>query len=308
MRIKRYFTTKGQDPCQDIQFKHRNSKIRDSKGRIINSQDDVYVPAGWSQIATDILTQKYFRKAQVPKKFSRDGKESSAKQVFHRLAYTWTQWGKKYQYFDSPQDASAFYDEICYMLASQIAAPNSPQWFNTGLYEVYGIKGPSQGHFYVDPADGKIKKSQSAYERPQPHACFILNVNDDLVNEGGIMDNIKKEALIFKYGSGSGSNFSKIRGKDESLSGGGISSGLISFLMVNDRSAAAIKSGGTTRRAAKMVILDVDHPDISEYIDWKTKEEHKVVCMVVGSKIIKSHALKIQDICKKSKTAEDLDP
>ena len=271
------------------------------------NMEGAVVPSTWSQIATDIIAQKYFRKAGVPADkagaweayvpgskravASQEGAgESDARQVFHRLAFTWTEWGKKAGYFDTEEDSSAFYDEILHMLARQMAAPNSPQWFNTGLHAVYGIEGPAQGHYYVDPATGDVTKSASAYERPQPHACFILNIEDDLVNEGGIMDLVTREARLFKYGSGTGSNFSKIRGLRESLSGGGVSSGLLSFLKIADRSASAIKSGGTTRRAAKMVILDADHPDIESYTNWKAEEEYKVACLAAGSGLIRARA------------------
>ena len=205
--------------------------------------------------------------------------------MFDRLAGTWTYWGWKGGYFDTEDDARAFYDELRVMLARQMAAPNSPQWFNTGLHWAYGIDGPAQGHYYVDYQTGELTASASAYEHPQPHACFIQSVADDLVNEGGIMDLWVREARLFKYGSGTGSNFSKLRGDGERLSGGGRSSGLMSFLKIGDRAAGAIKSGGTTRRAAKMVIVDIDHPDIEDYIDWKVVEEQKVAALVAGSKL-----------------------
>jgi len=288
MKIERRFTREGQDPYKGIRWEERISEIKDSEGKIIFRQEGVTVPSSWSQIATDILAQKYFRKTGVPKEISSLEGETDARQVFHRLGFTWRKWGERFGYFDTPRDAEAFYDEIVRMLADQMAAPNSPQWFNTGLYEVYGIEGPPQGHYYVDPESGEVRKSESAYQRPQPHACFILDVEDDLVNPGGIMDLINREARLFKYGSGTGSNFSKIRGEGEPLSGGGISSGLLSFLKIADRSAAAIKSGGTTRRAAKMVILDIDHPDIESYILWKVQEEHKVASLVAGSALIRS--------------------
>ena len=207
--------------------------------------------------------------------------------MFDRLAGAWTYWGWKGGYFDAEDDARAYFDEMRFMLARQMAAPNSPQWFNTGLHWAYGIDGPGQGHYYVDYETGKLAKSKSAYEHPQPHACFIQSVADDLVNEGGIMDLWVREARLFKYGSGTGSNFSALRGENEKLSGGGRSSGLMSFLKIGDRAAGAIKSGGTTRRAAKMVVVDVDHPDIEAYIDWKVKEEQKVAALVAGSKIVK---------------------
>lgn len=295
MKIQRRFTRKGRDPYEGIQWVERVSEIKDTKGKTVFRQEGVVVPSQWSQIATDILAQKYFRKTGVPKEISPSGGETDARQVFHRLAYTWRKWGERYGYFDSPEDAQAFYDEILRMLADQMAAPNSPQWFNTGLYEVYGIEGPPQGHYYVDPETGTLEKSNSAYQRPQPHACFILDVEDDLVNEGGIMDLVQREARLFKYGSGTGSNFSKIRAENEPLSGGGVSSGLLSFLKIADRSAAAIKSGGTTRRAAKMVILDVDHPDIEQFIRWKVEEEYKVAALVSGSRMIRNRLRELKE-------------
>ena len=315
MRIERLFTEPQGGPYKDVVWEKRKSEIRNPDGKAIFSEETVVVPAFWSQIASDIMAQKYFRKAGVEsgalyewkKWVSRsggagedpgdnlpeDGAEHDARQVFHRLAFTWLDWGRKNGFFDALEDEKAFYDEVCYMLAHQMAAPNSPQWFNTGLYAVYGIDGPAQGHYYFDPAAGEgageLVKSGSAYQRPQPHACFILSVEDDLVNEGGIMDLVTREARLFKYGSGTGSNFSRIRAVEERLSGGGISSGLLSFLKVADRSASAIKSGGTTRRAAKMVTLDADHPDVEKYIAWKAEEEHKVASMVTGSRVIKKH-------------------
>ncbi|HEY6184701.1 MAG TPA: vitamin B12-dependent ribonucleotide reductase, partial [Terriglobales bacterium] len=194
-------------------------------------------------------------------------------------------WGKNFGYFKTPEDSDAFHDELCYMLAHQMAAPNSPQWFNTGLHYAYGLSGPAQGHYYVDPKTNEVVKATNAFEHPQPHACFIQSIEDDLVGEGGIMDLWVREARLFKYGSGTGTNFSKLRGDAEPLSGGGRSSGLMSFLRIGDRAAGAIKSGGTTRRAAKMVCLDLDHPDIEEFINWKVVEEQKVAAMVTGSKI-----------------------
>jgi ribonucleoside-diphosphate reductase alpha chain len=311
MKFDRLFTEPQYGPYKDIVWENRKSEIRNPDGKVIFLEETVIVPSFWSQIATDIIAQKYFRKAGVPadriyawKEWAcpadapggapgdglpADGAEHDARQVFHRLAYTWMDWGLKNGYFDSEEDSRVFYDETCYMLARQMAAPNSPQWFNTGLYAVYGIDGPAQGHYYFDPAAGELKKSGSAYKRPQPHACFILSVEDDLVNEGGIMDLVTREARLFKYGSGTGSNFSRLRALNERLSGGGVSSGLLSFLKIGDRSASAIKSGGTTRRAAKMVTLDADHPDVEKYLDWKADEEHKVASMVTGSALIKKN-------------------
>jgi len=326
MRIKRRFTTAGRDPYDAVPFRTASSEIRNPDGSVVFEAEGIEVPAEWSQVACDILAQKYFRKAGVPARLApvaeqglppwlwrrtadegglaalaesaRHGGETNARQVFDRMAGTWTYWGWKGGYFDAEEDASAFYDEIRLMLARQIGAPNSPQWFNTGLHWAYGIDGPSQGHYYVDHQTGELNASGSAYEHPQPHACFIQSVADDLVNEGGIMDLWVREARLFKYGSGSGSNFSKIRGDGEPLSGGGRSSGLMSFLRIGDRAAGAIKSGGTTRRAAKMVIVDIDHPDIEAFIDWKVVEEQKVAALVAGSKLSAGHLNLIMAACR----------
>ncbi len=296
MKFQRIFTTQGKSPYSGIEFEKRTSEVRNLDGST-SSTMDVTVPKSWSQVATDIIAQKYFRKTGVPQKnengeviFDENNKaitgtETDARQVFDRLAGCWASWGRRYNYFDSDIDAQNFEDEVRYMLCHQMAAPNSPQWFNTGLHSSYGITGSPQGHFYVDPSTGKLLKSTSAYERPQPHACFIQSIKDDLVNPGGIMDLWTREARLFKYGSGTGTNFSNIRGEGESLSGGGFSSGLMSFLKIGDAAAGAIKSGGTTRRAAKMVCIDLDHPDIEEFVMWKVKEERKVASLVTGSKV-----------------------
>lgn len=300
VKVKRLLTKKNKSPYSDLQFETRISEIRHVDGSK-KASTEVRVPASWSQVASDIIAQKYFRRTGVPQKNSKGdiildeqgapllGGETDARQVFDRLADCWTDWGKKYKYFDSDEDAKAFADEVKYMLAHQMAAPNSPQWFNTGIFTAYGVKGKPQGHYYVDPVSGKLCQSSSAYERPQPHACFIQSIDDDLVNEGGIMDLWVREARLFKYGSGTGTNFSALRGEGEKLSGGGVSSGLMSFLKIGDRAAGAIKSGGTTRRAAKMVCLDLDHPDIETFINWKVREEKKVAALVTGSKICKQH-------------------
>src|SRR5947208_11115696 len=312
MRIERRFTKDGQSPYAELEFRLTTSEIRNPDGSVVFRAEAVEVPAFWSQVASDVLAQKYFRKAGVPARLKRVeeesvpsflwrsvadeaalaalpekerfGGETSAKQVFDRLAGTWTYWGWKGGYFASEADASAFFDELRTMLAMQMVAPNSPQWFNTGLYWAYGIDGPSQGHYYVDFSTGKLTRSKSSYEHPQPHACFIQGIADDLVNDGGIMDLWVREARLFKYGSGTGSNFSKLRGEVEKLSGGGKSSGLMSFLKIGDRAAGAIKSGGTTRRAAKMVVVDVDHPDVERFINWKVREELKVAAIAEGIK------------------------
>src|SRR6202162_4986870 len=325
MRIERRYTKRGRSPYDGIAFRLTTSEIRNPDGSIVFRLENMEVPEHWSQVATDVLAQKYLRKAGVPKKRKRVEEENvpswlwravaderalealpkgersvgeiSAKQVFDRLAGTWTYWGWKGGYFNREEDARPFFDEHCYMRAMQMAAPNSPQWFNTGLHWAYGIDGPSQGHFYVDPFKKELVKASSAYEHPQPHACFIQSVEDDLVNENGIMDLWVREARLFKYGSGTGSNFSKLRGENEKLSGGGRSSGLMSFLKIGDRAAGAIKSGGTTRRAAKMVVVDVDHPDIENYIDWKVLEEQKVAALVTGSKINQKHLKAVLKAC-----------
>ena len=313
MKIKRQFTTAGKCAYQEINFTSTSSEIKNPDGSIVFHLDNVEVPTNWSQVASDVIAQKYFRKAGVPTKTEKVKEtdvpeflwrsipasdasftgETSSKQVFDRLAGAWSYWGWKGGYFSDEKDAQTYFDEMRYMLATQMAAPNSPQWFNTGLHWAYGIDGPSQGHHYVDFKTGKLVKSKSAYEHPQPHACFIQSVSDDLVNEGGIMDLWVREARLFKYGSGTGTNFSSLRGDGEPLSGGGKSSGLMGFLKIGDRSAGAIKSGGTTRRAAKMVICDADHPDIEEFINWKVKEEQKVASIVAGSKI---HEAKLNGI------------
>ena len=325
MKIARHFTKEGQSPYSGIEFHKATSEIKNPNGSIVFRLENIDVPSQFSQVAADILAQKYFRKAGVPAvlkkveengvpswlwrsvadekelaKLAEDrryGSEMDARQVFDRLAGTWTYWGWKGKYFDTESDALAFHDELAYMLATQRVAPNSPQWFNTGLFWAYGIDGPSQGHFYVDWKTGELTRSKSSYEHPQPHACFIQSVADDLVNEGGIMDLWVREARLFKYGSGTGSNFSQLRGQGEKLSGGGKSSGLMSFLKIGDRAAGAIKSGGTTRRAAKMVVVDIDHPDIEAYIDWKVHEEQKVAALVTGSKIVKKHLTAIMKAC-----------
>ena len=282
LKTARYFSKEGINVFDLFKYEKRSSVIRNPSGDAVFEMNDVEVPASWSQVATDILAQKYFRKAGVPQPDGTRGSEKSIKQVAHRMANCWKDWGVRYGYFATPKDADIFYDEIVYTIVGQLAAPNSPQWFNTGLHTSYGITGKPQGHYFVDPVAEVLSKSTSAYERPQPHACFILSVDDDLVNEGGIMDLWVREARIFKYGSGVGTNFSKIRGETEKLAGGGYSSGLMSFLKIGDRAAGAIKSGGTTRRAAKMVCLDLDHPEIEGFVNWKVEEEKKVAALIAA--------------------------
>lgn len=333
MKVKSLFVENGKKPYEKIEFEKRSSVIRNPDGSIVFEMIDIIVPRHWSQVATDIIAQKYFRKAGVPKflkKVFEEGvpswlqrsvqdtekmnelspeeryiSESDSRQVFNRLAGCWTYWGWKNKYFDNENDALNFYNDLYYMLAMQMAAPNSPQWFNTGLNWAYGITGPSQGHYYVGSQTGELKVSEDAYTHPQPHACFIQSVRDDLVNEGGIMDLWIREARLFKYGSGTGTNFSELRGTNEPLSGGGKSSGLMSFLKIGDRSAGAIKSGGTTRRAAKMVTLDLDHPDIEEYVNWKVIEEQKVAALVTGSRLLNFHLNNIIRSCHQTHPEND---
>ena len=324
MKLSRLFTP-ADEAFAGIEFERRTSKISNPDGSVVFEANDIEVPAGWSQVAVDILAQKYFRKAGIPTRLrkvpepgvpqwlwrsepdtsamselsedERYGGEQDSRQVFHRLVGCWTYWGWKHGYFSDEDSARVFYDEMTTMLATQRAAPNSPQWFNTGLHWAYGITGPAQGHYFCDPESGKLRKSKNAYEHPQPHACFIQSVADDLVGEDGIMDLWIREARLFKYGSGTGSNFSRIRGEGEPLSGGGRSSGLMSFLRIGDRAAGAIKSGGTTRRAAKMVVVDIDHPDIERYIDWKVVEEQKVAALVAGSRMCNHHLNQVLHAC-----------
>ena len=321
LKIERKFTESGEDPFKKLKWTKRDVEIRNFDGSVAFSMKDVNLPDNYSQVAANVLSQKYLRKAGIPKKLKKVrekgvpiwlqksvpdhkamedlpesekyGEEVDGQQTFRRLAGTWTYWGWKHGYFASEEDARAYYDEMCFMLASQRASPNSPQWFNTGLNWAYGIEGPAQGHYFVNPDTKELESSINAYEHPQPHACFIQSVSDDLVNEGGIMDLWTREARLFKFGSGTGSNFSKIRGEGEPLSGGGMSSGLMSFLRIGDRAAGAIKSGGTTRRAAKMVSLDMDHPDIEAFINWKMTEEEKVAALVAGSQHLQNHGNEI---------------
>ena len=308
--IPRYFSKEGVNPADMYTYERRSSTIKNPDGSLVFQMNDVEVPTSWTQVATDILAQKYFRKAGVPLR-NQDGEllldesgkvitgsESSIKQVAHRLAGCWRHWGEKFGYFATAQDAQIFYEELMFMVIGQYAAPNSPQWFTTGLNWAYGITGPAQGHSYVDPVTKKLEHSKDAYTRSQPHACFIQHVTDDLVRDGGIFSLLTREARIFKYGSGTGSNFSNLRGRGENLSGGGSSSGLMSFLKIFDTAAGSIKSGGTTRRAAKMVCLDMDHPEIEEFIWWKVREEEKVADLVAGSRILNKRLAKLIEAAK----------
>lgn len=318
MKITRKFTVEGVDPFSTVEWTRRSSRISNPDGSVVFEMTGAEVPASWSQLATDIMVSKYFRKAGVPQTddagkpvLNKDGKpelgpERSARQVIHRLAGCWRHWGETHGYFDTPEDAEAFYDELCYMMVHQMCAPNSPQWFNTGLNWAYAINGPAQGHWIADHKTGETRLADDAYTHPQPHACFIQSVHDDLVNEGGIMNLWVREARLFKYGSGTGTNFSRLRAEGERLSGGGKSSGLMSWLRIGDRAAAAIKSGGTTRRAAKMVCLDMDHPDIKEFVNWKVREEIKVAALVEGMRAIAGTKTSVLDTETVGQTAERL--
>ena len=328
MQIKRYYTKRGQSPYHGIAFEARVSEVRHFNGTVLRQSEPIEIPVQWSHVASDILAQKYIRKAGVPSETrlvnnpdfpdwlcqreatddASYGGETDARAVFNRMAGCWTHWGWKGGYFNAESDARNFFDEVRYMLATQMAAPNSPQWFNTGLNWAYGLKGEAQGHHYVDEQTGRCKRSKDAYSRPQPHACFIQSVKDDLLSSGGIMDLWQRESRLFKYGAGTGSNFSSIRGHGEPLSGGGESSGLISFLKVGDVTAGAIKSGGTTRRAAKMVIVDVDHPDIEAFVDWKSSEEMKVAALVAGSKAVNRALNEIIAACHNGESEHAFDP
>ena len=319
MHVDRLYTSKGASPYGNVEFRTAKSQIRNPDGSVAFALDNIHVPASWSPIAVDVLAQKYFRKTGLPTRLRRVkertvpswlwrsvatrstdkpvGAENDARQVFDRLSGTWTYWGWKIGYFDSEADAEAFRDEIRYMLATQKAAPNSPQWFNTGLHWAYGISGSGQAHCYVDHKTSRVVRSTNAFERPQAHSCFIRSVEDDLTSTDGVLSMLADEARIAKFGSGTGTNFSHIRGSSEPLSGGGKACGLVSVLRASDRAAAMVTATGSTRRASKMVIVNIDHPDIEEYIDWKVGEEQKVAALVAGSRIIDQHLRAIIRAC-----------
>jgi ribonucleoside-diphosphate reductase alpha chain len=273
LKMDRIFTKHGKNPLDAISYVKANSKIKDTDGQSVFEMKNVEVPSSWSQLAIDILVSKYFRKAGVPD----SGHETSIRQVIQRISHTIRKAGQSAGYFNAA-DAEAFEAELSYLLVNQFGAFNSPVWFNLGLFQEYQIEG-SGGNFYFDPLSGSVQETKNAYEHPQCSACFIQSVDDDLMS---IFELIKNEARLFKYGSGTGTNFSKIRGSMEKLAGGGTSSGLMSFLEVLDRGAGATKSGGTTRRAAKMVCLDVDHPEIRNFVNWKMKEEKKVAALIAA--------------------------
>ncbi|HET9326334.1 MAG TPA: vitamin B12-dependent ribonucleotide reductase [Candidatus Eisenbacteria bacterium] len=275
LRVPRRYTRPGVNPLDEVRWDKRRTVITNPDGSVVFQMDDVEVPEEWSQLATDIVVSKYFRKAGVPQ----TGHEVSVRQVVHRLAHTIRAWGEAQRvYFVGSEDAEAFEAELAYMLVHQIGAFNSPVWFNCGLHHEYGISG-SGGNYFFDPDTRTVKTTADSYSRPQVSACFIQSIGDDLMS---IFELARNEARVFKYGSGTGTNFSKLRGRMEKLSGGGTSSGLMSFLEVLDRGAGATKSGGTTRRAAKMVVLDLDHPEILDFVRWKVREEKKVAALVAA--------------------------
>src|SRR6266540_1776785 len=272
--IARRFSAGG-DPFESVVWERRTSVITNPDGSVVFKMDGAEIPSTWSQLATDIVVSKYFRKAGLHGK--KELGETSVRQVVHRLARTIREGGEDMGgYFATKKDADNFEAELSYLLLNQYGAFNSPVWFNCGLYQRYGIEGTG-GNWTWDTQAESVTETAHAYEHPQCSACFIQSVGDDLM---GIYELVKNEARLFKYGSGTGTNFSNLRGKQEKLSGGGTSSGLMSFLEVFDRAAGATKSGGTTRRAAKMVCLDMDHPEIVDFITWKVREEKKAQALI----------------------------
>jgi ribonucleoside-diphosphate reductase alpha chain len=281
LHIERHYTRAGTDPYADVQWTTRKSVIKEPDGTVVFQVDAAEVPKDWSQLATDIIVSKYFRKAGVPQADGSLGGETSAAQVVHRIANSIRWWGATHGYFATTEDADAFEAELKHMMIRQVGAFNSPVWFNCGHHHVYGIQG-SGGNWAWNEETGQVEAIKNNYARPQCSACFIQRVEDNLVERKGIFELLASEARLFKYGSGTGTNFSRLRSKYEKLSGGGTSSGLMSFLKVLDAGAGATKSGGTTRRAAKMVSLDMDHPEIEDFINWKAREERKVAALIAG--------------------------
>jgi len=319
VQLTRHFTREGQSPYAHLSFEPRSTRMTRLDGSVVFAMDNVYVPTQWDQTATDVLAQKYFRRKgcnhhhvnsfynshysslYAGNTLKDPGHEVDLRETIHRIVGAMAAAGERLGYFDEA-NAEIFYDEMSFLMATQRMAPNSPQWFNTGLGWAYGLKGSAQGHYHAD--SGTAVASEDAYTYSSSSACFIQSVTDDLMGAGGITDLWTREARVFKHGGGSGSNVSAIRGKNEPLSGGGTSSGLMSFLRVSDRAAGAIKSGGTTRRAARIVSLDVDHPDVEEFISWKVAEERKVAMLVAGARALKSAW---DAMCGAALTAPDVD-
>lgn len=287
MKIKRLFTRNiatGKSVFDLVEWEWRDIESTDANGHPIVLKFEV--PKQFSTVAATIAATKYARRSDVPKEAQElfgidmdNGRENSYKQLAHRLALAWMNWGVKGKYF-SVEDGLKYYDEMVYMLLKQKSAPNSPQWFNTGIHAAYGVEKESQGYYRVNPETGKLEETKKSFEFPQPHACFIQSVDDNMFEDNGIWDLMIREGKLFKFGSGSGSNFDNIRGKNEPVSGGGKSSGLLSFLRTIDRSAGSVSSGGITRRAAKMVCLSADHPDIMTFVKWKSIEEDKALALI----------------------------
>jgi len=277
LAMDRRLTQANEEPLEEVEYVLRDSQITNSDGSVVFELKGAQVPESWSQLATDIAVSKYFRKAGIDG--DKNKGERSVRQLVYRVAHSLREAGEKFGgYFADKDAADTFEAELSHLLIHQKAAFNSPVWFNCGLYQRYGIEG-SGGNYAWDPEQDIIFETTTAYENPQCSACFIQAVEDDLM---GIYELAKNEARLFKYGSGTGTNFSKIRGRQEKLSGGGTSSGLMSFLEVLDRAAGATKSGGTTRRAAKMVCLDMDHPEIIDFIEWKVREEKKARALIAA--------------------------
>ncbi|PRH89105.1 vitamin B12-dependent ribonucleotide reductase [Labrys okinawensis] len=336
MQINPLHTAGTDDPYMLLSFKEAASEIRNTDGTVIFQFPRIISPRNWSQVAIDIVARRYLRKGDVPAclrtvpedgvpswlwrsmpdeealrllpESDRYGSETDLRKVFDRIAGATTYWGWKHHYFTTETDARSFFDEYRFLLASQKIAPNTPQWFNTGLHWAYGIEGSSQGHFFYDEDAQQVISSANAYERPQTHSCFIQSVADDLVSEGGILQHIADEARIAKLGSGTGANYSDIRGADEDLAAGGKACGLIAVLRASDRAAGLVTANGSTRQSSKMVIVDIDHPDIEEFINWKVKEEQKVAFLVAGSRSSARHLNAIVKACRDGEGAANCDP
>ena len=317
MKLARLITDASSDPFAGLSWRKVDVEVchADPAARVCLT--DIEVPAHWSREAAETFVHYYIRRAGVPTRTlrvreegvpeflwasvpdtaalqalpeeERTTHEMSARQVFLRLAGMWTYWGFTFGYFDTEGDAKTFHDEIVAMLARQVMAPNSPQWFNSGLHWAYGMKGPAQGHCYGDHESGKLKLSSNAYARPQLHACFLHSVKDELVSEGGIMHLYEREMRVFKYGSGAGANMSAIRGKGEGLSSGASALGLMRFLTIGDKAAGAIHAGGLPRRAGKMVVVDIDHPDVVSFIRWKGEEQYKIAALITGARVMRKY-------------------
>ncbi len=335
MRISRFYTADLSEPYEGITFSSTSVDVRNADGSGAFAFDDIVVPAHWSGLAADILVRKYFRKSGVPTALrrvpeegvpawlwrhepdqdvlkdkpeaDRFGGEQDARQVFDRLGGFWTYWGWKGGYFDSEDDARVFYDETRRMLALQVFAPNSPQWFNSGLHWAYGVDQSGDGYAIADSGTGEASDAPLAYERSFIHSCFIQSIKDDLVRDGGVIDLIADEAKIAKFGAGTGANFSALRGSNEPLSSGGLSSGLLTALQASDRAAALVSSKGSTRQPSKMVIVDADHPEVLDYIHWKVVEERKVAALASGSRVCNRYLKTVFDACEGPESGRSLD-